>query len=276
MTYPRLLLHQWGWRLDKPDVYLGAGDLSPLYLIKRIYRHTIKVWLLWGFAWQTKALLSGVGLALYAGGVLIYLRKRLYRQANHRAFWRFNLPWVGAYFIMVFITLPPDPRYYCPISPLLALPPLAGWWSLQGRARWWALALPLVVLMTALPLVKANHREPTPPIRMIEYLDDKYSRRKQAQVWLFLTDSERHGQWYASNFRRSRPQSIPFPQEVLTQRARAMYTDDKRFLEKSKWTNVKLKRIREFKRSPLIYSKHAKVTLYQIVPVEAAPEETPR
>ncbi len=268
LAYPRQVLAQWRWRLDKPDVYLGAGEWSISYIGRRIYRHTLKAWLLLGFGWHPRQFLGALGLTLYGGGMLIYFWKKVYREQDQCDFWRVNCLWAPIYIFSIFAALPPDTRYYCPIAPLLVLPPLAGWWSLRGRWRWTAAAIPFLLLITTWPLAALNHRKAPPPVRMLDYLKKNVPPKKQRKTWLFLTDSRRHASWYAPDFKLASVKKAQSEEKRILSEAYAIYTEDPHFIVKSHWQGVTLRKVRVFKRSPVIHAKHAKCRLYKIVPMD--------
>jgi hypothetical protein len=72
-VYPDLVYGQWRWRLNRPSIYIGAGDWSPHYLGKRFASHVLG----WfskglGFIQSPRALAAGIALTTCA--VIAYLR----------------------------------------------------------------------------------------------------------------------------------------------------------------------------------------------------------
>ena len=94
-VYPTLVYTFWAGRLDKPDMYLFAGDWSLKYLAIRC---TVPL-LGWfgvgfGFIQSWLALIAG-GLIGPAGAGRAYLRRK---DPEDFQFWKFHVPWVvGSY-----------------------------------------------------------------------------------------------------------------------------------------------------------------------------------
>ncbi|MCE5228047.1 hypothetical protein LLG95_00420 [bacterium] len=263
LTYPRQLLHQWQWRLDKPAVYIGAGDWSAGFLYRYVLDHTLKVWFEYGFGWKPRSVGGLAGLALYFGGMWLYIRRGLIWE--HASFWRLHLIWAVVYFVMVFSFLPAAVRYQLPILPLLLLPAIAGLWSLQNQKRWIALALPVMLFLPSADLIAQNHNDLAPPIKAVRYLNKKYPEKERGKVMLFLASARRHAEWYGPGYRIDSIDNAAKMGDAVLSHSLAIYTDEKDFVERTKWRNVKLVRLKQFKRSVTIHHKHDRIVIYQVV-----------
>ncbi|MEN6626397.1 MAG: hypothetical protein ABFD69_09240 [Candidatus Sumerlaeia bacterium] len=265
LAYPLQLLDQWRYRLDKPGNYIGAVGWDVRYFYRYTVEHVLRAWFSLGFNWTLRTAGGIVGIALYAGGAWLYVRRGIAR--GHASFWRFHLPWAIVYFLIIFCTLPAAVRYHLPLLPLLLLPPLAGWWSLEGRGRWVAAALPVMLFVPSARLIEQNHHEFAPPIQAVRYLQKKYPEEQQPQVRLVLWAAVRHAEWYGPRFKTVSVghAAANMSCDKIFSKSLAVYTDDPLFIEKTKWEDVKLVKVRHFKRSTVIHHKHANVTLYQVV-----------
>lgn len=258
LAYPHQLLKQWRWRLDKPEVYVAAEGLDAGHLSKRMHLH-FGNWISHGFGLATHGVRRGGRILLAAGAILFFLRAR----KGHAFFWRLHIPWALLYIAIIFCCLPDDTRYYAVIFPLLWIIILGGWWSLNGR--WRALAVVPIALMLwiSIPLAYAGHREPPPPVEMMEFLEQRHPAKERGRVWLMLGGTRRHANWYAPDFRVSHAKSYAIDGPSFRQAA-AIYTDTTNFPREGVFTGVSLELVATFDRSRLIYPKHSHVELFQI------------
>lgn len=264
LAWPHQIVMQWRWRLDKPGVYVGAASWNFRYFVERLGKHFVAAFLLRGVAFKTSGFAGLTGWSVLALGWGLYLARRVFRRPGHRIFWRLCLPWAVPYIIMIFTCLPEDVRYYTPIMPLALLPAAAGWWSLGrrwGQAAW---ALPLLLLATALPLARQGHREPPPPVRLIETVLKRHPAAERREIWVYFTSSVRHLNWYAPELRQGSTNSKKYPE-----RAVAIYTEDPELLKKTGWTGMRIRKLKTFTRPGAIYNKHHSVTLYKVYKIPA-------
>ena len=268
LAYPTQLLNQWRWRLDQPRAFIGADTHGRSFLWYRLDHHVLGL-LTHGFGFPLRSAWGWLGIAVLAGGWLLYVRSR--RRADtppeaspHRIFWRRHLPWAALYVAIVFCCLPGDQRYYLPIFPLLLLPALLGWASLRpGPRGWWLMwIVPAATALATLPLVAENHREAAPPVRMLRFLQAQYPPAERPGVRLLLLDSFRHAQWYAPEFALRYPVP-PTADAPVDPGVSPVYTDDSTLVAVApeRWRIVTT-----FARSDLIYRKHHEVTLYRLLP----------
>jgi len=258
-VYFDLAYSQWIWRLDKPATYLGAGDWSPKYLATRFAYH-IPGWFGLGFGFLESISVLVVGIGIAAFGILSYLFSR--REVADRHFWRFHAPWSLVYVAIIFVCLPPAPRYYLIIFPLLLVALLRGF--LRQRAPWniTAIIVPAFLIWVVTPLAIENHREEAPPVRLIEYLERLYPPAIRGRVVLLLRPAIRQAQWYAPQF--NIPDPVPPPDELreITKNAVAIYTDDPRIPLPNDWHRLLLVR---FKRPLVVYQKNNIISLFLII-----------
>ena len=286
-AYPAQLWHQWTWRLDQPKAFVGATGQTGEALIRRVWLH-FGGWFTRGFAFSENVALGAVGFALLTAGWFLCWRQR---PAGVLALLRGSVAWVVVYVGIVFCCLPPDQRYYLPVFPLLLLPALAGWWEVGryvlGRAAargrtfptptgapgplrpaWITAALPVVLLVLALPLAWRGHARAAPPVRLVRWLNVQHpDPAGRAGVWLIFQDSRRHAQWYGPGFRVEWSQYFPpppnWPDDWAT--AAAIYTDDPLVVAQPPPAPGRAWRpVGEWHRSPLIYRKHNAVTLWRL------------
>ena len=118
-VYPRLIWQQWNWRLEEPSVYIGAHNAWKLsYLTNRIYSH-FAGWFILGLGLWRSTLTLVAGSLLVALGVATYLFRL---REEDREFWKQNWAWATLHILIIFCSLPWEPRYYLPIFPLLLVP----------------------------------------------------------------------------------------------------------------------------------------------------------
>jgi hypothetical protein len=267
-AYPYLLLKQFRWRLDKPTIYVGAGDGSWSYWGERINAH-LGGWFWAGFGFTVSTWILVAAVTIFTLGIVLYARRFLAgRTPWERLFWRTQWPWAAAYVAMIFCFLPADPRYYCAIFPLILLPVVAGWWSLPGFWRLGRVAVPALLLCASFPLVKANHTVEPPPVQMIRYLQQKHPPSERPQVWLFMDLAKRHAEWYGSDFAIAGPKNTPTESDILKS-GKPVYTDDADLLTEMGWQGLTLTLEQTFERSNLVHRKHSKTELFRIEPQPA-------
>jgi len=261
-AYAAQLLHQWRWRLDKPEVFLGAGEVGTSRVVERVAAHW-GGWFYYGFGFRDT--FQGIAAALFfLMGWIIYLWHRTFwRDPAHRTFWYQMLPWALLYSLTILICLPHDQRYYVPIYPLLILGAVVGWWSLVTWARWLAVGFPLMLFFILFPLARDNAFEDVPPLRLIHHVEELHPPEERPRVVLILKDSYRHGQWYAEGFQVLR-QSEAAAQPQALHDALAVYTDSDDTTTKLGWPDDAADKLKGFRRNKLIYRKHSNVTLYRL------------
>jgi len=231
---------------------------SPKYLSFRLIAHTLGWFGLgFGFLQSWPALAAGTIIAS-VGMVAYFVRPP---NSEDRAFWKFHLPWALLHVAIIFVCLPPAQRYYLLAYPLLLLALLRGFLQLPGRWRWSALSLPAVLLFTTIPIAIANHRDPAPPVRLVQFLEKLYPPLTRSRVVLLLGAAGRQAEWYV-------PEFVTFPEipqkeklAEITRDAVAVYTDDQKLVLPKGWRRVP---IAEFHRSWIIYMKHHHLHLFLI------------
>ena len=280
LAYPKLLTLQWRWRLDQPKAFVAAvntvgDDPGENLWLYRLEHHPLG-WLTRGFGFALDSAWGWVGVMILASGWGLFLRQKADSspreiarrvitqkaeggwQRERTPFWREQWPWAVAYVLMIFCFLPGDQRYYLPIFPLLILPAVLGWRSLERRWHWAGWLVPVTTLATTLPFVGPNHADPAPPVRLVRWLQAQYPPAERAKVWVYVRDTHRHFQWYAPEFHLV---GLEFPlADAVPPPGVAAYTDDPAFAAHF----PAARQVAHFERSPLIYRKHHEDVLYRI------------
>jgi 4-amino-4-deoxy-L-arabinose transferase-like glycosyltransferase len=259
LVYPKLLYGQWHWRLDNPDTYLGAGDWSPRYLGTRLVDHILG-WFGIGFGFVQSTAILAAGAAITIFGFVVYFLSR--GAVRDQRFWKFHAPWAVLHIAIIFVCLGGKPRYYLIIFPLLLVALTLGCLRLRAPWNWTALALPALLLCITIPLAIQNHREESPSIRLVHYLEQLYpSPSQRKNVVLLFINARRHAEWYAPEFKTFR--DVPSPDDLpqIVDGATAVYTDDARVALPAGWRRVSLA---TFQRSIIIHTKHHFLSLFLI------------
>jgi hypothetical protein len=259
LVYPELVYKFWAGRLDKPDMYLFAGDWSSKYLAIRSTFHFLG-WFGVGFGFIQSWLALIAGALISTVGMAAYIFRP--KDPEDLQFWKFHVPWALVHIAGIFISVTASQRYYVIIFPLLLVALLRGLLRLPAPWNKTALVLPAVLILTTIPVAIANHRDDAPPDRFIHYLERLYPENQRARVVLLLTTrTKRHAEWYHSGFKIINP--IP-PQEALTEATKdavAVYTDNPNIPLPPGWYLVPLN---AFTRSVIIYWKAHYLELYLI------------
>jgi 4-amino-4-deoxy-L-arabinose transferase-like glycosyltransferase len=255
-VYPELAYGQWRWRLNRPSTYIGAGDWSPSYLGLRFGSHILG-WFTKGFGFIQSPWALAAGIILTTAATIAYIRVGY--DAMDRQFWKFHCPWLFIHVAIIFIALPGDQRYYLMVFPLLLVVMLRGLMRLPKPWDLSASCVPALLLYIVVPLAIENHRDESPPVRLVRYLEKLYPPSKRADVVVILPTTRRSLQWYAPEFKLVDHVPTSEDQETL-HNAAAVYTED---------PSVKLKdcylvELAEFSRSMLIYPQHRHVRLYRV------------
>ena len=223
LVYPTQVYGQWRWRLDRPNIYIGAGNWRPVYLGARFGGHILG-WLGVGLGFLENIFTIITGSLLVLAGFGSYAR---HFELRDREFWRTNRVWAALHVAIIFCCLPSAQRYYLIIMPLLLVSLGRGLTTLPGRWSWSAWALPALLLGVSVPLVAKHHTQDAPPLQFARYLARHYPVGQRSDVLLLLSETRRHVQWYAPGFRLApKDQSVAAtsPQELA--QAKAIYTDD--------------------------------------------------
>ncbi len=257
-VYPTQLYGQWRWRLDRPNIYIGAGNWSPIYLGTRFGAHILG-WLSVGLGLIRNVFTIVVGSLLVLIGFGSHAK---HFSGRDREFWRANWPWAALHIVIIFCCLPAAQRYYLIIVPLVLISLGRGLETLPGRWRWSVFALPAFLFYISFPLALKHHTQDGPPLLFARYLERHYPPNERGGVLLLLSQTRRHVQWYAPGFDLApKDQSVAeTPLEQLA-KAKAVYTDDPNIALRPGW---KLVRKALYHRSILIAPKHRKIGVYQI------------
>jgi 4-amino-4-deoxy-L-arabinose transferase-like glycosyltransferase len=255
-VYPELVYGQWRWRLNRPSIYIGAGDWSPHYLGVRFASHILG-WFSKGFGFVQSPRVLAVGIVLTTCAVIAYLR--FGRDASDQRFWKFHSPWLFVNIAIIFVSLPGDQRYYLMVFPPLLVIMLRGFLRLPKPWNLSAICVPALLLYIVVPLAIENHRDEAPPVRLVRYLEKLYPPSKRGNVVLILPTTRRSAQWYAPQFKLV--DHVPTPEdEEMLHNAAAVYTEDASINLKDCY----LIELAEFRRSMLIYPQHRHVRLYLV------------
>lgn len=258
LVYPTQVYGQWRWRLDRPNIYIGAGDWSPGYLGKRFAYHILG-WLGVGLGFMRSAFTLGVAFLLTGAGVASYF---LHLREEDREFWKAHRVWAALHIAIIFCCLPAHQRYYLIIMPLLLVVLGRGLLSLPGRWRLSSMALPALLLWISIPIAITNHKEEAPPLQFARYLERQHPMAQRKDVLLLLSQCRRHVEWYAPGFvlapKEKSVADIP-PDQLAA--AKAIYTDDPKLSLTPGW---RLVRMAIYHRSLLIASKHRDIGVYKL------------
>ena len=195
-VYPGLVYKFWAGRLHRPDMYLFAGDWSLKYLAIRCVFHFLG-WFGVGFGFLQSWPALIVGALASAAGLGAYLFQP--KTAEDRHFWKSHVPWAVVLITGIFISVTAAQRYYVAIFPLLLVALLRGFLRLPVPWNKAAFIIPAVLLLTAIPVAIANHRDDAPPVRFVRYLQSLYPPQQRGRVELLLsTRTARHVQWLQS------------------------------------------------------------------------------
>ena len=257
-VYPTQVYGQWRWRLDRPNVYIGAGSWSPIYLGTRFGAHILG-WLSVGLGLIENTCTIVVGSFLILFGFGSYAR---HFSERDRKFWRANWAWVALHVAIIFCCLPAAQRYYLIITPLVLISLGRGLMTLPGRWRGSAPLLPVLLLGISIPLVMKHHTQDGPPLLFARYLERHYPPNERSDVLLLLSQTRRHVQWYAPGFELApKDQSVAATPLAELLQAKAIYTDDPKIALRPGW---KLVRRALYHRSILIAPKHRSIGVYQV------------
>lgn len=248
-VFPNLAWHQWSWRLDKPGVYLGAGDWSAQYLGTRVAFHLLS-WFALGFGLMKSPVAIAIGSVIIISAFALYFARKAKSDAG---FWRMHAPWAITHVAIIFVTLSPAQRYYLPIFPLLLVALIRG----LGRA---ALILPCFLIYVLAPLAAQNHRQMPPALRLVEFVRQLYPEPQRQDVVLLFNKVRRHAEWYAPGFQVVHDKT-PTELHEMAANVAAVYTDDAKAPLPAGWRRIPLV---IFMRSGIIYWKHHAVELYLI------------
>ncbi len=257
-VYPQLLYKQWQYGLDKPQVSIFAGGWSVRYFALRFGSHILG-WFGLGFGLLEHWSFLLLGTAVVSTGLFMYLRRGGVREDT--SFWRFHIPWALLHILIIFVCLPPTQRYYLIIFPLLLVAVLGGLRRLPPPWSKAVVAVPVLFVAILIPTATANHREQSPPERLVDYLKNLYPMEERGGVVLIFRSSRRHAEWYAPEFRRVFPEPTAEQFEEIARGVRAIYTDDDNLPLPAGWRRIP---VAVFARSYLIYMKYHEVHLYRI------------
>jgi 4-amino-4-deoxy-L-arabinose transferase-like glycosyltransferase len=255
-VYPELAYGQWRRRLDQPSIYIGAGDWSPHYLGVRFASHILG-WFSKGFGFIQSPGVLVAGIVLTACAAIAYLRYG--RDAADKQFWKFHCPWLLIHIAIIFAALPGAQRYYLMVFPPLLVIMLRGFLRLPKPWNLSAICVPALLVYVVVPLAIENHRDESPPVRLVRYLEKLYPPWKRGDVVLILPTTRRSAQWYAPQFKIVDHVPTSEDQEVL-RNAAVVYTEDPSLKLKDSY----LIEVAKFRRSVLIFPQHHRARLYLV------------
>ena len=185
-AYPTQLWHQWTWRLDQPKAFVGATGQTGEALLLRVWLHFGGLFTR-GFAFTANAVLGTLGFALLvAGWFLCWRRRRPGSRPTPRQLAvggglrrdRVHLPAAGPALLPARVPVAAPARAGRVVGDR-PLRPGPGPRRAAGRSRpptarrgpsvpaWITAALPVVLLVLALPLAWRGHAQAAPPVRLV-------------------------------------------------------------------------------------------------------------
>jgi hypothetical protein len=258
LVYPQLLYGQWQWRLDKPQVFLGAGDWSLKYFGLRFFQHILGWFGIgFGFVQARWILIAGIVIVTVALAAYLFLK----REVGDRRFWGFHGPWAIVHVAIIFVCLPPAQRYYVVIFPLLLVTIIRGLLQMPKGWHLSAIAFPLLLLYIDIPIVLANHRDEAPPVQLVHYLEKFYPPSKRSHVMVLFVSAKRHVNWYAPGFKTFPELPAPSDLPALARDVTTIFVDNRGIPLPPGWRLIPLV---EFHRSTVIHTKHRHITLYLV------------
>ena len=255
-VYPELAYGQWRWRLNRPSIYIGAGDWSLHYLGKRFASHILG-WFSKGFGFMQSPRVLVAGIVLTMCAAVAYLRYGY--DTLDRQFWKIHSPWLIVHIAIIFVSLSGDQRYYLVVIPPLLVIMLRGFLRLPKPWNLSTVCVPALLLYIVIPLAIENHREEAPPVRLVRCLEKLYPPSKRDNVVLILPTTRRSVQWYAPQFKLLDHLPTSQQDEETIRNAKAVYAEDA--FNRKDYYFVELA---EFRRSMLIYPQHRRVRLYLV------------
>lgn len=256
--YAKVSYSQFCWRLDKPNVSVLASSFSLKYLIHRLYNFFISLVVnSLGFGTSDYVRFS-IMLITVVGGLLFLM----FVPGKNR-FIKTNLIWMVAYFIMIYIFLPPDnPRYYCPLVPVIVMVVVRGWLSFRSGL----LAVVLLIICNfhfTGELAKQIHKYSAPPEKTVTFIQSTYEPEK---VVIFSRSVFRHLQYYLSKKWKIKDRFTPedILNEVKNGKKVLCDFNPHKIFSDNQIETLKIRRLRTYKRNPLIHNKHNTVKIYEI------------
>lgn len=272
-----------------PEWSLGAGDINLGRILKKVFIHLagcfylslgLNVWYPNSFnlflakfgtqlhPWNPDIVewsYSGsVYFILYVAGVLFYIRSAPWEKLNHKLYWKINLLWPIFHFFMMVYAVPPSNRQYLPILPILILPAILGWQSLQKfKAKTVSIFIVILLLTNTAPLAYTNHTEPAPPVALVRFLNQHLNGEELKKDLVILgTNSGRHAQWYLKNGIKTVGRVEEKELNYYLKNGLVL-TDNKHYFDKY-YSNLELKEVKRFQRSIRIWNRHNRLILYQV------------
>jgi hypothetical protein len=258
-VYPKQLLQQWSWRLNRPKVFIGAHGMNAKYLGLKFVTHFFGFFGLGlGFIYSKVTLIAGTVLAF--AGVIRYAQSFT---GTDRKFWKAHWIWMAIYIAIIFCCLPPYQRYYLIVMPLLLVVLLRGLLALPRYAAVCAVVFLVLLVSISIPLAIESHTDEAPVRKFVRYLEKAYPPAQRSDVLLLLSECTRPVQWYAPQFSIIRDvDDLTSIKPVQLEGAKGeIYTDDPTLALPAGW---RLNRLALFHRSILIAPKHRDIGIYRV------------
>jgi 4-amino-4-deoxy-L-arabinose transferase-like glycosyltransferase len=237
------------WRAGRSTVSIVGTEWTAKYLTDRLYAF-LYYYLLGGYGVNIRDASPSdwLMLALMAIPLALSLKGQNIRNPK---FMLFSLS-TAFYLLMLYTILTPsNPRYLLPLVPLTTLALTAAIWKMNKPLKYGLFATLLLLLLAhSLPLAVGIKNEPTPPLQLINYVNEKYGN--SALVVLSNTsDARRHFDYYAGNLTLIYKADCDRLTQELSQNKTVLT-----IIPYNQCPSLKLNLIHTFKRDPRIHVKH--------------------
>jgi hypothetical protein len=256
-SYIEMTNKQFRWRFDKPGVSVLGAEVSPGYLWDRTYEFTRRFFVetvCFGFGRIYQGIMT---LGFIIGGILYLVSER--KRLN---FLMLNLIWMIPYFLMIFLFLPPTPRRFVPLLPIMALFIVKGW----HMVPWNGIILGILIACTlyfSWHLADEIHEKAGAPERAIRYITRNF---QQDETTIFTRSIGRHMTYYLGKEWKKR--GLFTEEDILKEMKNGQTVitdfDPASFITDIEDKGLTFEELYTFTRDPKVHGKHSTVRLYKI------------
>jgi len=242
------------WVFGNPVESIVSAELTLDYLGGRVFSF-LKNFLLGGYGINLQNLSSVEAILLFfIAGLLVCSLKKFDRKDERIILFASAL---APYLLMVFTFFPYyNDRYLLIGVPLLSMIFANSIWRFKKTNQRLALFCVLggLLLYASLPLALEIHTKPTPPLQLINYLNENYG---SGDFIVLVGDEQRHFDYY--------PTAISKIPEVDCKKISQLLAENKTALclYNINCPGLKLKLVSAFERNPRVHLKHSSSRLYE-------------